>query len=255
MILPASRHITRCENRITACMMCSIMMIGDPGLVQLEQDRRGSRRPPTDESPAIASSEISSRGRAAIARASSSLRSSTWVSRLDSVSALSARPMLPEDLHRLAAGVGGVQRAAVDHVLERDDQVLHHRHARERPRQLEAARDAAARALIGGQPGDLSPSNAIEPPSFRSEPEMQLMSVVLPEPFGPIRPKRSPRAISTLTSDSAVKPPKCFGARDAHPAAASSLRFRAPQLPQRGRRSRPARRRRTPRAARRRRAR
>jgi hypothetical protein len=36
------------------------------------------------------------------------------------------------------------------------------------------------------------------------------MSVVLPEPFGPIRPKRSPGAISMLTSESAVKPPKCF---------------------------------------------
>ena len=39
---------------------------------------------------------------------------------------------------------------------------------------------------------------------------MQLMSVVLPEPFGPIRPKRSPGAMSRLTPDSAVKPPKCF---------------------------------------------
>ena len=36
------------------------------------------------------------------------------------------------------------------------------------------------------------------------------MSVVLPEPFGPISPKRSPGAIATLTSESAVKPPKCF---------------------------------------------
>ena len=27
MILPASRHITRSEKRITACMMCSIMMM------------------------------------------------------------------------------------------------------------------------------------------------------------------------------------------------------------------------------------
>ena len=61
-----------------------------------------------------------------------------------------------------------------------------------------------------GKPEISSPSNTIEPPSFRSDPEMQLISVVLPEPFGPIRPKRSPRAISTLTSDSAVKPPKCL---------------------------------------------
>src|SRR6185436_2813490 len=39
---------------------------------------------------------------------------------------------------------------------------------------------------------------------------MQLMSVVLPEPLGPISPKRSPGAMAMLTSDSAVKPPKCF---------------------------------------------
>ena len=36
------------------------------------------------------------------------------------------------------------------------------------------------------------------PPSLSSAPEMQLISVVLPEPFGPIRPKRSPLAISML---------------------------------------------------------
>src|ERR1044071_8295750 len=36
-----------------------------------------------------------------------------------------------------------------------------------------------------------SPWNSIEPPSFRSDPEMQLMSVVLPEPLGPISPERS----------------------------------------------------------------
>ena len=31
-------------------------------------------------------------------------------------------------------------------------------------------------------------------PSFLSVPEMQLIRVVFPEPFGPIRPKRSPRS-------------------------------------------------------------
>src|SRR5688572_25105364 len=39
---------------------------------------------------------------------------------------------------------------------------------------------------------------------------MQLISVVLPEPFGPMSPKRSPSAMAMLTSESAVKPPKCF---------------------------------------------
>jgi hypothetical protein len=45
---------------------------------------------------------------------------------------------------------------------------------------------------------------------MRSDPEMQLMSVVLPEPFGPMSPKRSPAAMAMLTSDSALKPPKLF---------------------------------------------
>src|ERR1051325_11637203 len=43
-----------------------------------------------------------------------------------------------------------------------------------------------------------SPWNSIEPPSFRSDPEMHLMSVVLPG------------AIAMLTSESAWKPPKCL---------------------------------------------
>ena len=42
---------------------------------------------------------------------------------------------------------------------------------------------------------------------------MQLISVVFPEPFGPIRPNRSPGRISTLTLSSAVKPPKRLGKR------------------------------------------
>ena len=45
------------------------------------------------ESPAIASSDISSFGRVAIARASSILRSSTWLSVVADASALDARPM------------------------------------------------------------------------------------------------------------------------------------------------------------------
>ena len=42
-----------------------------------------------------------------------------------------------------------------------------------------------ARALVGGSAVMSSPSNRIVPPSLGSAPEMQLISVVLPEPFGP----------------------------------------------------------------------
>ena len=52
------------------------------------------------------------------------------------------------------------------------------------------------------------PSNTMPPALGRSAPEMQWISVVLPEPFGPISPKRSPGMMSTLTVSSAVKPPK-----------------------------------------------
>ena len=74
--LPASRHTTRCEKRITACMMCSIMMIVIPVSFSLKRMSSTSLTS-LDDSPAIASSEISRRGFAAMARASSSLRSST----------------------------------------------------------------------------------------------------------------------------------------------------------------------------------
>ena len=53
-----------------------------------------------------------------------------------------------------------------------------------------------------------SSRNRTVPGSVRNAPEMQLISVVFPEPFGPIRPKRSPGRISTLTLSTAVKPPK-----------------------------------------------
>src|SRR5262250_1828331 len=52
------------------------------------------------------------------------------------------------------------------------------------------------------------PSNTMRPPSGTSEPETQLISVVLPEPLGPISPKRSPAFTERLSPFTAVKPPK-----------------------------------------------
>src|ERR1700675_480883 len=52
------------------------------------------------------------------------------------------------------------------------------------------------------------PSKRIAPPLTGSTPDTQLMSVVLPEPFGPMSPKRSPALTDRLTPLSAVKPPK-----------------------------------------------
>src|SRR6185503_5899366 len=60
-----------------------------------------------------------------------------------------------QDLERFRARVGNVQRAAMPHVLERHDEILEHRHAGERPRDLEAARDPAPGALVGRKRRDL----------------------------------------------------------------------------------------------------
>src|SRR5206468_11920049 len=51
------------------------------------------------------------------------------------------------------------------------------------------------------------PSKRMRPASAASAPDTQLMSVVLPEPFGPMRPNRSPAFTDKLTRLSAVKPP------------------------------------------------
>src|SRR5512136_2106717 len=51
------------------------------------------------------------------------------------------------------------------------------------------------------------PSKRMPPSSFLSVPAMQLTSVLLPEPLGPIRPTRSPGPTAKSTPSSAVKPP------------------------------------------------
>src|SRR5580698_214397 len=52
------------------------------------------------------------------------------------------------------------------------------------------------------------PSKRTEPCSFCRVPQMQLTSVLLPEPFGPISPSRSPFATESEIFSSATKPPK-----------------------------------------------
>ena len=95
----------------------------------------------------MASSEISSFGCVAIARASSILRNSTWLSVRSDTSAFDARPI------RVRIDIMASRRCAAETELagdrrevEPDHEVFGHRHALERPRDLEAARDAAARA-------------------------------------------------------------------------------------------------------------
>src|SRR5262249_42486563 len=59
-----------------------------------------------------------------------------------------------------------------------------------------------------GRPVTSSPLRMIRPLLGRSTPVRQLKNVLLPAPFGPIMARTSLRAISKLTSDSALSPPK-----------------------------------------------
>src|SRR5438309_5248901 len=62
----------------------------------------------------------------------------------------------------------------------------------------------------GGCPAISRPSKRIEPAFGASVPESMLKIVLLPEPFGPIRPRISPRSTVNDTLLTALKPPKRF---------------------------------------------
>ena len=59
----------------------------------------------------------------------------------------------------------------------------------------------------GGQPATSRPSTRTDPASGRSTPRIDFITVDLPDPFGPIRPRISPAWIEKLTSLTAVRPP------------------------------------------------
>src|ERR1700722_5483093 len=122
MILPASRHMMRCEKRITACMMCSIMMMVMSSPASFI--RRSSTSSTSDpESPPIR---------------------------------LCRQPHLLQDgkgAVTMIAGREAKMRGAGE--IGGDHQIFDHRHASERTRNLEAARDAAPRPYVRRQPRDI----------------------------------------------------------------------------------------------------
>src|SRR5690242_5604663 len=59
----------------------------------------------------------------------------------------------------------------------------------------------------GGRPASSWPSNAIEPAVGGNVPESMLKIVLLPDPFGPIRPRISPFSTLNDTLLTARKPP------------------------------------------------
>src|SRR2546423_763217 len=62
--------------------------------------------------------------------------------------------------------------------------------------------------LWGARPAISLPSNRIDPALGRNVPDSMLKIVLLPEPFGPIRPRISPLSTLKDTSLTAVNPPK-----------------------------------------------
>src|SRR3954464_2144763 len=62
----------------------------------------------------------------------------------------------------------------------------------------------------GASPAISAPANVIEPAVGTSVPDSMLKIVLLPEPFGPIRPRISPCSTLNDTLLTAVKPPKRF---------------------------------------------
>src|SRR4051795_2826399 len=62
----------------------------------------------------------------------------------------------------------------------------------------------------GATPEISAPSNRIDPAVGTSVPDSRLKIVLLPEPFGPIRPRISPRSTLNDTLLTAVKPPNRF---------------------------------------------
>src|SRR5881394_886804 len=62
----------------------------------------------------------------------------------------------------------------------------------------------------GALPAISAPSNTIDPAEGASVPDSMLKIVLLPEPFGPIRPRISPCSTRNDTLLTAVKPPKRF---------------------------------------------
>ena len=87
-----------------------------------------------------------------------------------------------------------------------EQQVVEHGEPRQAARDLEGAHQARRGDLVGPQPAMSRPSSKMRPPSGGTTPVMQLNSVVLPAPFGPISPVMRPASTSRSTPRRARTP-------------------------------------------------
>ena len=156
------------------------------------------------DSPAIASSAISSLGSRRHGARQLELAHLDLREVAREPARLGVEPDLAQQLDAALVELGGRadQQGAPPHRVEqRDAQVVHHGEADERARQLEAARQPE-RACAGAPAGRRAPGRRTAPCRSRCAAcrTMQLTSVLLPDPFGPIRPRRSPGCTSRSTA-------------------------------------------------------
>src|SRR5262249_8241965 len=119
---------------------------------------------------------------------------------------LGARSQARELEEPLGAGAGFAHPVGA---LERaGDDVLHHRHTPESAHELPGARHPVAADPIRAGLADIVAAKRMRPSSGGRKPVMQLKSVVLPAPFGPMRPTMSPSSMTKDTSLLATRPPK-----------------------------------------------
>ena len=208
--------------------------------------RRGCARAARTRSdgltPAIGSSSSRMRGSVISARTrSSSLRcppesvpasASAWPSRRTSSS--SSRARAPAPPARGARPARASRRAARPDAAARRARRSRARSSASAP--AASGRCGRARPARSGAPGggrSACRRAATRPACGRRKPEMQLKSVDLPAPFGPIRPVIEPGSTSSVAPSTARTPPKLRthvldGERRAHSSTISSRRPRIP---------------------------
>src|SRR5436305_6842278 len=77
-----------------------------------------------------------------------------------------------------------------------------------------------------------SPQNTMRPASGASMPEIWLISVVLPAPFGPITACSSPGRTSSVTASVTRRPPKFFARFSMRKTASETIASATEHLPQ-----------------------
>ena len=149
------------------------------------------------------SSAISRRGLSAMARASSSRRCSTWVSSRGSFSAFAPSSTCSrQSIARSVARAASPPKSSGTRTFSSTVRL-----AKGCGSWNVRARPSRARRC-GLSPSSGRPSSMTLPSCWAKSPLMQLTKVLLPEPFGPISPSRSPARSVMSTSWSATKPPK-----------------------------------------------